>query len=531
MPDLRIGTRAAIISCFEYSDAPCLPWDAEHGILAKVGLSEFHHRDGLDVSMPLFSMVTFIHSNRSSDAFRPHKQEIPRHLQTPTKSARSDAMRNHLPKLHNRRDIVLVCACRWFGEARMGREGKVGYDPSCKQAEEEFNKYTCTDLALKTKFGLIIMAAGAIPVIVVDHYVLPYQDLLDWETFSTRIPRAQAPRGVLPIILRSIPDEVVEMMHRRVAFVFEEFFKPTLESARINLFSGDNAWQVALEPAAVTPNHHCSGGMNRRALPCDDHPATLVRLRKQQHQLTPQSKQAMNNVTIAHGSWLPAAGNRWRQHKLHFRLAAAAEAMHTYRQDEGNVEDTSHACQVHSPHTWYVGGRLPEDRWRMMGGAHMMGWEQQLWTHTSMVMGGTSNHSDAVMRSSALTTAITAIAIDRTAAITLRPTPAPIWREADLAHVTRSHQEVSNVVEEAHEAVEPTTMTMTSDAGERPTEMCQQLMAGCILDELALCLSSISCSSSSSLVTNSSDCDHGCGGCDVRRCAVASGDDDDGGGE
>ncbi|EGD75346.1 hypothetical protein PTSG_13253 [Salpingoeca rosetta] len=153
-------------------------------------------------------------------------------------------------------DIVLVCACRWFGEERMGREGKVGYGPSCKQAEEEFNKYTYTELALETK----IMAAGAIPVIVVDHY--PYQDLLDWETFSIRIPQAQAPRGVRPRILRSIPDEVVEMIQRRVVFVFEEFFKSlsthvhtALESARINLFSGDNAWQMQVEGLAYgTPN-------------------------------------------------------------------------------------------------------------------------------------------------------------------------------------------------------------------------------------------------------------------------------------
>ncbi|EGD81170.1 hypothetical protein PTSG_11210 [Salpingoeca rosetta] len=93
------------------------------------------------------------------------------------------------------------------------------------------------------------MAAGAIPVIVVDHYVLPYQDLLDWETFSIRIPEHRLLE--LPRILRSIPDEVVEMMQRRVVFVFEEFFKSLstqvhaalLESARINLFSGDNAWQ------------------------------------------------------------------------------------------------------------------------------------------------------------------------------------------------------------------------------------------------------------------------------------------------
>ncbi|EGD83286.1 hypothetical protein PTSG_03896, partial [Salpingoeca rosetta] len=180
----------------------------------------------------------------------------------------------------------------------------------------------------------------------------------------------------------------------------------------------------------------------------------------------------------------------------------------------------------------------------MMGGAHMMEWEEQLWTHTSMVMVGTSYHSDAVICSSSAVTAITIIIIDRTAAITRRPTPAPIWREADIAHVSRSHEEVS-IVEEAHEAVEPTTMTMTSAEAERASkghgvargrcfhpfhhkQQQQQRMCGCIVDELAPCLSSISTCSSSSLVTNSSGSGRGCGECDVRRCAVASCDDDGG---
>ncbi|EGD83700.1 hypothetical protein PTSG_04305 [Salpingoeca rosetta] len=119
-----------------------------------------------------------------------------------------------------------------------------------------------------------------------------------------------------------------------------------------------------------------------------------------------------------------------------------------------------------------------------------------------MVMVGTSNHSDAAMRSSAVTAITVTITIDRIAAITRGPTPAPIRREADMAHVRRSDEEQ------------------------------QQLMCGCIVDELALCLLPISsCSSSSSLVANSSGCDCGCGGCDVRRCAVASHDDAAGGGE
>ncbi|EGD76378.1 hypothetical protein PTSG_01079 [Salpingoeca rosetta] len=88
-----------------------------------------------------------------------------------------------------------------------------------------------------------------------------------------------------------------------------------------------------------------------------------------------------------------------------------------------------------------------------------MDWEEQLWTHTSMVMVGTSNHSDTVRRRS-------------------RPSsssPSPPSTAQPPSHAG-SHQPQSGVrqtlhmsvalmksVEEAHEAVEPTTMAMTSD--------------------------------------------------------------------
>ncbi|EGD77633.1 hypothetical protein PTSG_08726 [Salpingoeca rosetta] len=82
-------------------------------------------------------------------------------------------------------------------------------------------------------------------------------------------------------------------------------------------------------------------------------------------------------------------------------------------------------------------------------------------------------------------------------------------------------------VEEAHEAVEPATMTMMTSDGAAATTADVWLH----LDELAFRLSAISSSSSSSsLVPNSSGCGYGCGGCDVRRCAVVSHDDAAGGG-
>ncbi|EGD79103.1 hypothetical protein PTSG_02069 [Salpingoeca rosetta] len=106
-------------------------------------------------------------------------------------------------------------------------------------------------------------------------------------------------------------------------------------------------------------------------------------------------------------------------------------------------------------------------------------WEQVATAQVAFSAGSSSKQSSAVI--------VISIAIDHTADITRRPTQAPIWREADIAHVSRSHEEQQ-----------------------------QQVMAGCIVDELALCLSSISSISSSSslssLVTNSSGCGRGCGG-------------------
>ncbi|EGD81177.1 hypothetical protein PTSG_11217 [Salpingoeca rosetta] len=297
---------------FEYSDAPCLPWHAEHAIVAKVGLSEFHHRNGLGVSMPLFSMVTFIHSHRS-DAFRPHKQKVPRHLQRHQPSLLVlGAMCNHLPKLHNGRGIVWVYACRWFGEERMGREGKGGYDPSCKQAEEEFNKYMYTELALETKFGLIVEAFGYHPfrswLRVPSPSLSSITTCCPTRTCWTGRRSASAFPSTGSSSFRGSCGRSLMRWWRRcrdpLCLCLRSSSSPSVPKCTQD-HPVQRRQRVAegLEPAAVTPpppstNHHCSGGMNRRALPCDDHPATLVRLWKQQHQHTPQSKRAMNNQLL-----------------------------------------------------------------------------------------------------------------------------------------------------------------------------------------------------------------------------------------
>ncbi|EGD77635.1 hypothetical protein PTSG_08727 [Salpingoeca rosetta] len=249
---------------FEYSDAPCLPWDAEHGILAKVGLSAFHHRDGLDVSMSLFSMVTFIHSHRSSDAFRPRKQDIPRHLQVCALPSLLALMPCATTSPSCTMAGVVCCACDVFfvivfrvcvvrGRLDMTPQRKSSTSSSTSTrtrrpslGSSSWLRVPSPSLSSMRRGGVLCMYVFVCVRMCVSAYAFAEHMVLNCG---------------LPRILRSISDEVVEMMRRRVVFVFEEFFKSLstqvhtalLESARINLFSGDNAWQRALEPAAVTP--------------------------------------------------------------------------------------------------------------------------------------------------------------------------------------------------------------------------------------------------------------------------------------
>ena len=106
---------------FEFSDAPCLPFGVGNAIIAKAGLSEFHFRRRKDVSMPLFGMVDFLPGQRRvPPAKRPFLLTF-----RGTRSARSDAMRNQLKYIHNGKDILLLVACRFFGEKNIASEANV----------------------------------------------------------------------------------------------------------------------------------------------------------------------------------------------------------------------------------------------------------------------------------------------------------------------------------------------------------------------------------------------------------------------
>lgn len=63
--------------------------------------------------------------------------------------------------------------------------------------------------------------AGCVPVIISDHYVLPFSDVLDWSQFSVEIPVGRIPE--IKTILQGIPERRYLMLHKRVLQVRTHF--------------------------------------------------------------------------------------------------------------------------------------------------------------------------------------------------------------------------------------------------------------------------------------------------------------------
>ncbi|XP_026453402.1 probable glycosyltransferase At5g20260 [Papaver somniferum] len=63
--------------------------------------------------------------------------------------------------------------------------------------------------------------AGCVPVIISDHYVLPFGDVLDWSEFSVQIPVEKIPE--MKTMLSSISDEKYHRLQKNVRLVKKHF--------------------------------------------------------------------------------------------------------------------------------------------------------------------------------------------------------------------------------------------------------------------------------------------------------------------
>jgi hypothetical protein len=182
---------------FNKHDDPTVQYDTGLAMVAKVGFSWPYYRPNFDISMmpPTgWAVKEWREQSFCGWAGMNGLKRQNKYLLT-FKGRLTSAIRHVAMRLHNGKDIIFVHS-KW----------------------DYKNKYDYDDMMLHSEFALIIrgnglysyrlaeaVAAGAIPVIVSDHYILPFSNFLNWKDFSVLIPEHEMLD--IPNILKSISPE------------------------------------------------------------------------------------------------------------------------------------------------------------------------------------------------------------------------------------------------------------------------------------------------------------------------------------
>lgn len=142
-------------------------------------------------------------------------------------------VRNRLDRVHDGAEIFTVASCT--RELANPNSCDDTCRARCAAEEAEAASRDYEQLLRESRFGLVLpgitpmsyrlaetMAAGAIPVILSDYMVLPFESLLDWSSFSLRFPEAQL--EAVPPVLRGMAAEQVASMRDAAADAYERCF-------------------------------------------------------------------------------------------------------------------------------------------------------------------------------------------------------------------------------------------------------------------------------------------------------------------
>ncbi|WP_338441501.1 exostosin family protein [Synechococcus elongatus IITB4] len=174
-----------------------------------------NYRAGIDISfpaMPLLDRQCYPTRNRSTLlSFR---------------GANSHPVREQLLQLNQppEIEIELIQQSYW---------GALNYADATQGLSAEQQIYT--ELMARSRFSaaprghdifsyrlLEVMAAGAVPVVLADDWVLPFSELLDWSEFSLQVAEEQC--LALPQMLQAISAEQWQAMQQRSQQVYQQYF-------------------------------------------------------------------------------------------------------------------------------------------------------------------------------------------------------------------------------------------------------------------------------------------------------------------
>ena len=214
LPEWNHGTNNLLISMITgHSDSLRI----EHGssLVAAAGLSTFSYRSRFDVALPYYSVL-------QEQLVKKYKNKS--FLLVITQGGDlHDKFEANLHQWKSKNDVVVY--------------SNYANDEAIKQ--DQYNQLVETNdilakgrfcLVAKEKYGrlttstlMAAMHAGCIPVIVIDHLVLPFSEVLDWKRFSIRFYEHDANK--IYNHLKNIPEKKYHEMRAQVKYVYDKYFK------------------------------------------------------------------------------------------------------------------------------------------------------------------------------------------------------------------------------------------------------------------------------------------------------------------
>ena len=136
--------------------------------------------------------------------------------------------------MHNGKDVIVATTCLHETNNKLLR-WQPWRGAGCTEDQAIFNSYDFMEL-LNSTFGLApagrspasyrmleVLSAGAIPVLIADNYVKPFDTLVQWPKCLLQFPTSEIHR-IVPT-LRSLPKQEVEDRQLYCQQVFQEFLK------------------------------------------------------------------------------------------------------------------------------------------------------------------------------------------------------------------------------------------------------------------------------------------------------------------
>ena len=195
---------------FDISDNDFTTYEREKAIIIKSGFSRVFYEQFFDISIPLLSKINFNNSNIKNISERGILFGFKGKYR---KEKKEDKIRLKLYKFfHNRNDSIVII-----------------------HTDKNYNKYDYKKLLENIIFSLIprgfglhsyrlveSMAAGTIPIIISDNFVLPFEEIINWNEFSIRVMESQINK--IPLIIQKYSKKDLNLMQIKSLQIYNMYF-------------------------------------------------------------------------------------------------------------------------------------------------------------------------------------------------------------------------------------------------------------------------------------------------------------------